>query len=368
MKLVVQIIRFFVGILFIFSGLVKAIDPHGLSYKMQEYFDLWGMSSFNSYTLWMSILMIAAEIIAGAALLIGWRPKLINWFLLLLIVFFTFLTGFSYLSGKFKNCGCFGDCIPITAQQSFYKDIILLILILILFWFSKYIKPIAGKKITNILLLLSVMFSFAIQWYALKNLPIVDCLGFKKNAYIPTQMLMPANAIPDSVVINYVYKKDGKEVSFTADAFPDDFDDSTYLFIKRDEIVVRAGKNNTPPIKGFVLENENKEDQVPAIVAMPKVYLLFVEDEQTKMNRWKEKMETLYQDMVAKNTPLYIVTANYATVKPLLQNSSLKNVQLLQGDRVMIRTAARANPTLYLIEKGTIMNKWSSANFNDVLK
>ena len=202
MKILIQFIRIFVGILFIFSGLVKAIDPHGLSYKMQEYFDLWGMSSFNSYTLWMSILMIAAEIIAGAALLIGWRAKLINWFLLLLIVFFTFLTGYSYLSGKFKNCGCFGDCIPITAQQSFYKDIVLLVLILILFFASKYIKPIFNKKITNILLIVSIMFSFAVQWYALKNLPIVDCLGYKKGSYIPTQMQMPANAIPDSVVIN----------------------------------------------------------------------------------------------------------------------------------------------------------------------
>ena len=123
MKATINIIRVLVGILFIFSGLVKAIDPLGLSYKMQEFFELWKMSQFNDYTLWLSILIIAFEIIAGVALLLGWRMKLFSWLLLLLIIFFTFLTGYAYLSGKFKNCGCFGDCIPITSYTSFVKEI-----------------------------------------------------------------------------------------------------------------------------------------------------------------------------------------------------------------------------------------------------
>jgi len=121
MKAVVNIVRVIVGLLFIFSGLVKAIDPLGLSYKMQEFFELWKMSDLNSWTLLFSILMNAFEIIAGFALLLGWRIKLFSWLLLLLILFFTFLTGYAYLSGKFKTCGCFGDCIPITAQASFLK-------------------------------------------------------------------------------------------------------------------------------------------------------------------------------------------------------------------------------------------------------
>src|SRR5215470_10592531 len=132
MKIPVTIARILVGLLFIFSGLVKANDPLGLSYKMQEFFDLWGMSKFNSWTLLMSVLMNAFEIIAGFALLLGWRIKLFSWLLLLLIIFFTFLTGYAYLSGKFKNCGCFGDCIPIKPFTSFMKDVVLTILILFL--------------------------------------------------------------------------------------------------------------------------------------------------------------------------------------------------------------------------------------------
>src|SRR5213078_3522030 len=129
MKILLTIVRIIVGLLFIFSGLIKANDPLGLSYKMQEFFDLWGMNRFNSWTLLMSVLMNAFEIIAGFALLLGWRIKLFSWLLLLLILFFTFLTGYVYYSGKFKNCGCFGDCIPLEPKTSFMKDLVLLILI-----------------------------------------------------------------------------------------------------------------------------------------------------------------------------------------------------------------------------------------------
>src|SRR4029077_5461340 len=137
MKVLLNITRVFVGLLFIFSGLIKANDPLGLSYKMQEFFEIWGMEKFNSWTLASSVLMNGFEIIAGFALLLGWRIKLFSWLLLLLILFFTFLTGYTYLSGKFKSCGCFGDCIPITPKTSFMKDLLLLVLIGFLFWKQK---------------------------------------------------------------------------------------------------------------------------------------------------------------------------------------------------------------------------------------
>ena len=151
MKAIINIARVIVGVLFIFSGLVKANDPLGLGYKMQEFFEIWNeglaKSSFflahplanlfdflHAHSLALSVIMIAFEIIAGVALLLGWRMKLFSWLLLLLIVFFTFLTGYAFLSGKFKNCGCFGDCLPITPLTSFLKDVVLTILIFFLFY------------------------------------------------------------------------------------------------------------------------------------------------------------------------------------------------------------------------------------------
>src|ERR1700748_1485300 len=141
MKILLNITRIIVGVLFIFSGLVKANDPLGLSFKMQEFFEVWGWTVFNDFALSFSILMIAFEIIAGVAVLLGWKMNLFGWLLLLLILFFTWLTGYAVLSGKIRTCGCFGDCIQLTATQSFGKDIFLTILIIILFAFRKKILP-----------------------------------------------------------------------------------------------------------------------------------------------------------------------------------------------------------------------------------
>src|ERR1044072_4382226 len=140
MKSLLKITRIIVGILFIFSGLIKANDPLGLSYKMQEFFEIWGWHALNDFTLTFSVLMIAFEIIAGVAVLVGWRMRLFSWLLLLLTLFFTFLTGYALFSGKIRECGCFGDCIPLTADQSFMKDLLLLGLIGLIFWQRNKIK------------------------------------------------------------------------------------------------------------------------------------------------------------------------------------------------------------------------------------
>src|SRR5215210_2032498 len=117
MKIFINISRIIVGILFIFSGLIKANDPLGLSYKMQEFFEVWGWHGLEGHTLTLSVAMITFEIIAGVTVLIGWQFRLFSWLLLLLILFFTFLTGYAVLTNKVRECGCFGNCIPLTAMQ-----------------------------------------------------------------------------------------------------------------------------------------------------------------------------------------------------------------------------------------------------------
>lgn len=363
MKALVYTVRVIVGVLFIFSGLVKAIDPMGLSYKMQEFFDLWGLSAFNGATLWLSILMNAFEIFAGAALLFGWKSKLINWLLLLLIVFFTFLTGYAYLSGKFKSCGCFGDCIPITSGVSFLKDIVLLVLILFLFFNSKYIKPALSKSITNIVLVLIAVFTFALQWYVLNYLPIVDCLPYKVGSNIPEKMQMPANAVPDSTVISFVYKKGGENVSFTADSFPEDFNDSTYTFIKREDKVIRAGKNNIPEIRSFSFRDKSGSDLTQQILGAPGTLILFVEDMSRSVNQWQKGFEKIYQTAKSKNIPVYLITSTRSATEAAIANSQFKDIIVLDGDRVTIRAAARVIPTLFQLEHGTVKGKWSFRNF-----
>ncbi|MCH5597735.1 DoxX family protein [Niabella ginsengisoli] len=286
--------------------------------------------------------------------------------LLLLIVFFTFLTGYAYLSGKFKNCGCFGDCLPITAKTSFIKDIVLLLLILLIFFNTKYIKPLFAKGVVAVLLLLITIFSFASQWYTLKYLPLADCLPFKKGNNIPQQMMMPANAIPDSTVITFVYEKDGKNVEFTAETFPTDFNDSTYKFVSRYDKVIRPGINNEPPIKAFGLTDMEGNDLTQEILSKDEVLLLFAENANTPITKWQEEFSEIVEKARKKNVPVYIVTSAATALKQAIGTTSFKNIELLNGDNTMIRMAARTNPTLYILRKGTIAGKWSYKNFDEI--
>ncbi|ANH83845.1 DoxX family protein [Niabella ginsenosidivorans] len=368
MKALVNSCRFIVGILFIFSGLIKANDPIGLSYKMQEFFDLWKMSALDGITLTLSVLMIAFEIIAGVALLLGWKKKLISWLLLLLIVFFTFLTGYAYLSGKFSNCGCFGDCIPISSGASFAKDVVLLILILFLFFNRQYIQPVFSKSVTNAVLVVLALLSFGIQWYTLHYLPVLDCLPFKTGNYIPDKTKVPANSIPDSTEITFVYEKGGKKLEFNADHFPDDFNDSTYKFIDRYDKVIRKGTNNIPEIRGFDFQNSAGINVTQEILGGNYVLLLFHEDASTPVEKWKNGFEPVYHWAEKKKVPLYIISSLAPVVKQEIAATGFKGLEVLAGDRVMIRMAARTNPTLYLLKKGTIAGKWSYKKLDAALK
>src|SRR6476661_8041011 len=133
-KSLVLLCRVLVGLLFIFSGLIKQNDPLGFGYKLQEYFEVFHMMFLYDYATAIAIFLCALEIILGAALLLGLRGKQVAWGLLLLIIFFTFLTFYSAYFDVVRTCGCFGDAIPLTPWQSFSKDLVLLLLILVIFF------------------------------------------------------------------------------------------------------------------------------------------------------------------------------------------------------------------------------------------
>ena len=394
MKIAINIIRIFVALLFIFSGLIKANDPLGTAYKMEEYFEVWTADLttssfflkdalinlfhfFNGHTLFLSIAMNAFEIIAGAALLFGWRMKLFSWLLLLLMIFFTILTGYTYKTGRPTNCGCFGDCIKITPEYSFYKDLFLSALILIILFARKHIKPLFASRLNTGLMLLVTIFSFGLQWYALRYLPPVDCLPFKSGNSIPEKMKVPANAVPDSIVMTFIYEKQGQKVEFTADKFPADFNDSLYKFKNRYDRVARKGKNNEPPIKGFSLTSANSvdssgntviNDSTEVILSEPHALLLFNTDLPGANPAWKDELLAVYAEANKKGIPFYFVTSNRDLANTIFSQMGFQNITVLNCDFTAIRTAARSNPTLYYIKQGTVAGKWSFANFDEALE
>ena len=136
MKILVHLSRIFVGVLFIISGFIKLNDPLGFSYKLQEYFgeDVLNLEFLIPYALGISVIVVVFEVVLGVFLLIGYKPKFTVWSLLAMIIFFTFLTFYSAYFDKVKDCGCFGDALKLTPWESFTKDLVLLVLILILFF------------------------------------------------------------------------------------------------------------------------------------------------------------------------------------------------------------------------------------------
>jgi uncharacterized membrane protein YphA (DoxX/SURF4 family) len=368
MKILVNVSRFFVGLLFIFSGLIKANDPLGLSYKMQEFFEVWNMQFLNNYTLAFSILMIIFEIIAGVALLLGWRMKLISWLLLLLIIFFSFLTGYAYLTGKVRECGCFGNCIPLTAGESFLKDLILLGLIVFIFINKGRVKPLATGITSVVILLFSGVLSFSLQWYVMQYLPVIDCLPYSAGADISEKMKTPPGAIPDSSVISFVYNRRGKTIEFTADHFPSDFDDS-YTFVKRYDRLVRKG-NAEPEIKDFVLLSAQGADTTVEILNQKGFKLfLFSKGITEGRHEWAKPFSVIFGFAKSRKIPIYFITSDYESVDAWAKKNEISGeVIILKCDATAVKTADRADPTLFLTKTSKILNKWGSGDFENAIK
>ncbi len=358
MKVAVNIARYLVGILFIFSGLVKANDPAGLSYKMHEFFEAWNMQQLNQFALTFSVLIIAFEIVAGVALILGWQIKKVMWLLLLLIVFFSFLTLYAWKSGKFKSCGCFGDCIPLKPDQSFYKDLLLLILIVFLLFKQKLIQPLFSQRVSIALLLVSALASAYIQKYALDHLPFKDCLSFKEGNSIIEKRKLKAG----KKQITFYYEKDGKEYSYVLPNYPTWMGDSTYIFKKREEKELSTG-NEGDMILDFALRTTTgtDADTTTAILQQPYNYIFYFVTAMPGGNTasWDDGFSALLKSSAAKNIPVYVVASKPRDAENYFNTIHKWNVPVFFCDEKPILAAARTRPAIYLVNAGVIQKKWS---------
>lgn len=372
MKVSVTIARILVGVLFIFSGLIKAIDPLGLTYKMQEFFEVWGREGYATIVMnWMynhsflfSILMITLEVVLGVALLTGFKKKMVLQLLLLLMLFFTFLTSYVLFSGKIATCGCFGDCIPLTPIQTFTKDIILLLLIIFLLFKQAYILPLKKEMLPVALVLGSVMAISLIQMHVLKHLPLIDCLPYKKGNDLLQLRKMPANAIPDKFDYSFEYKKSGIKKSFAVNELPD----STWTYVDRKETLLQKGSNNVPLINDFSFTDSAGLDVTESLLSQSgNYYLFFLKNMEGGTIKWSTAFITLWQKAKEQKWPLYIVTADKEKAGTFFNKINNYEVPILTCDATAIKTAARANPTLFLMKGPVVKGKWSWVDIKDAI-
>lgn len=366
MKIILWLFRIVVGVLFIFSGLIKANDPLGLSYKMNEFFEVWHMYWATEYSLILSVLMIGFEIIAGVSVLIGAAFRVFSFLLLLLTAFFTFLTAYVYLTDKIKECGCFGDCIKISNAETFWKDVVLLALVLILFAFRKRVKPLFSGYPTTAVMILTAFFAFGVQWWTLEHLPFYDCLPYKIGANIPEKMKIPEDAVPDEYETIMIYEKDGVQKEFTMENYP--WQDTTWKFVDRKDKLIREG-NAHPEIKDFSLTDFDGNDYTEATLQAPGyTYLFFIRDMKKARTDNLDRLRQLLAKAKQAAVPFYIITsANREETMAFVEEHQLDGADVMVIDNTASKTAMRSNPALMLLEQGTIRGKWSFRDYPEDL-
>ncbi|HEX8548023.1 MAG TPA: DoxX family protein, partial [Cytophagaceae bacterium] len=223
MKIVAQIIRILIGGLFIFSGAVKLNDPYGTAYMLNEYFEVFSSDfspifhHFLPYTLFLSLVLCAFEVILGIAIILNYKMNKTILVALLLTIFFTFLTFYSFYFDKVKECGCFGTVIKMSPLESFYKNVVTLFLILVIFARRNDFKPFMTEKMANMVMLFVFVFTFGIGYYIVEHLPLIDNLNYKVGNYLP-KLMQPE----EKPKYKWIMEKDGKEYEFGDSNYPTD--------------------------------------------------------------------------------------------------------------------------------------------------
>jgi uncharacterized membrane protein YphA (DoxX/SURF4 family) len=368
--------RIAVGLLFIFSGLIKANDPLGFSYKLEEYFEVFHMTFLNGFALSLSILLCALEMILGIALLIGARAVQVIWGLLLLIVFFAFLTFYSAFFKVVQTCGCFGDAIPLTPWQSFTKDLILLLLILVLFVNRFKIKSLANKRTGDQLLIAATVLSVGFGLYTYNFLPVVDFLPYKIGANIWDEMQTPPGAKPDEYEVTYhltnIKTKETKVMSDKEYLKTAIWKDTNWE-IKGNPESRLVKKGFEPKIRDLAIQDAQGNAYNKELLSNPFYSLVIVaynldETNGEAINRINALAMNLIQNF---NTRTILLTSNAPESAQKFAKEHRLVSELFYADGVPLKTMVRSNPGIILLKNGVVINKWHYHNmpkFDDLVK
>jgi uncharacterized membrane protein YphA (DoxX/SURF4 family) len=367
-KVALYFSRGFVGLLFIFSGLIKVNDPLGFGYKLQEYFEVFHLNFLSDWATGIAIVLCVLEIVLGALLLFGFWRDAVTKGLLALIVFFTFLT---FVSAAFKvvtSCGCFGDAIPLTPWQSFTKDLILLVLIVFLFLHRKKINPVtAHPGWQSALFTLVLVTSLTLGMLTYNYLPFVDFLPYKIGANIPESMKIPAGAAQDEFLIMYQLKnKKNGETKVMSDK------DYMKLEIWKDENWEVVGtpekelikKGYDVKIKDLIIADASGTDYTKELIENPYYNLVVVAYDLKHTNEDAIGEINALALNAAENFRIrsVLLTSNSAQDADAFSKKTKLFMEVFYVDPVPLKSMVRANPGVLLLKNGVVINKWHYHN------
>ena len=358
MKILNNISQFIVGIVFIFSGFVKAIDPLGSTYKFIDYFEAFGMDFLSSVAFPLAIILSSLEFIIGFSLLFSIKKKFTTWLLLLFMVFFTILTLILAIYNPVTDCGCFGDVIILTNWQTFWKNIFLMIFTIVLFIERNtfQIKWNNVKQWTYLTVAFVVMIMLSVYYY--NNLPLIDFRPYKVGTYIPEKMIVPEDAQKAEYETILVYQKDGKQKEFTLQNLPD----STWEWVSTENIQISEGY--IPKIHDFTISTLFGNDITKIVLNDNKFTFLLIAYDLNKANLKNIDAINELAEFVKETGKCNFICLT-SSVESEINNFKEKTnapYMFFNTDEITLKTIIRSNPGIVLLKKGTIIGKWNHNN------
>ncbi|MEX0965934.1 MAG: BT_3928 family protein [Bacteroidia bacterium] len=360
MNVLIWISRLVTGILFILSGFVKAVDPVGFSYKLQEYFTIFGTDFLNPYTVILSVILCILEIVLGLSVILGTHRHITYIFLLIMILFFTFLTGWSHFTGQVTDCGCFGDAVKLTPFESFLKDLILLVLIIFLFIYRYTIVRIVPRATGNIILAISVLATASISFIGWYYLPVIDFRAYKVGNDIQELSVGGQPAVYETTLI---YKKDGETFRFDMNELPDNLDE--YEFVDSENREVEAAV--LPPIHDFYIFNAEGTEITQKFFSQPGYRFMIVQYDIANSNESVQAELNVLIEKMVKDYGLRVWALTSSPASDVSEYRQKYNVPypFFTGDATTLKTIIRSNPGLLLLDGNTVIAKWPSTSLPD---
>ena len=360
MKILIWFLRLFVGILFIISGLIKLNDPVGFSFKLEEYFSaaVLNIPFLEPYALAIALFVVILEVVLGVALLVGFRKNLTLWTLLGMIVFFTFLTFYSAYFNKVTDCGCFGDAVKLTPWESFSKDVVLLVAILLLFWGRHYLTPLGSGKVKLGLTLPSVLACILFANQVLNHLPSVDFRPYHVGANIPSGMEIPEDAPKPVFEYDWRFRINGEEQVITTNgAYPEVEGEFVGLDETRE---IQPGYE--PPIHDFTIEKEGI-DLASGILKRKNLLMVIAYDLNKSEPKAFEDLKSITDAAISKGYSVIGMSASSPEQTEGLNQQFALSFPWYFTDQTTLKTIVRSNPGVLLLQEGTIVQK---LHYNDL--
>lgn len=365
-RIVAELSRFIVGATFLFSGFVKAVDPLGFSYKIQDYLLYLHFQEFSSLALFLAILLVVLEFSVGAFLLLGIYKKWASVVALLFMLFFTPFTLWIALENPVKDCGCFGDALVIGNWATFYKNIVLFIGTIALFFYHRFVTSFLSQKAARLAGIYCLIFGFLFPLYTIYNLPVFDFRPYKIGANIPE--LMHFDAEKGDVYENvFIYSKDGKNKRFSEDNYP--WNDSTWTFVEMKSNLIKKGQ--TPKIEDFAIFDISVDsnnmwhesgDITQQILSDSTYVFLMISPTFTKMRPHTiEAFEAINKFARKRDYRFYVLNSwTFEQIAAWSEENKTSDFAFSHGDERVLKTMIRSNPGLMLLKKGTVIGKWSN--------